>query len=376
MNTFFVAAFWVSALLLLHMYAGYPILMWLRARWRPRQVSRRPWTPTVSVIMAVHNGIEHVARKLDNLSRLDYPLDKLDVVVVCDGCDDDTASLLRAQTGLTVRVIEHEARRGKAACLNDAVAAARGEVLLMTDIRQRLNADALSELVANLADPDVGAVSGELCFLDPGTGFARGVDAYWRYEKFIRRAESRSDSTVGVTGALYAMRRELFRPLPTGTVLDDVLVPMCIVADGWRVVFEGRAVAWDFPSEQPEQERRRKIRTLAGNFQLVQLAPWLLLPGRNRLWFRFFSHKLLRLLAPWLMLVLVASATALTRWHMVYALVVAAVAGGLSLVLLGRLLPRMAKLLPIRLATAVWYLNLFAAESLVAFARNRRLHLW
>jgi cellulose synthase/poly-beta-1,6-N-acetylglucosamine synthase-like glycosyltransferase len=231
-------------------------------------------------------------------------------------------------------------------------------------------------LVANLADPGVGAVSGELMLSDPDSGFAQGVDAYWRYEKLIRHAESRSGSTIGVSGALYAMRRSLYRPLPDGTVLDDVLVPMRVVADGSRVVFEPEAIAWDRASQAPQEERRRKIRTLAGNCQLIQLAPWLLLPWRNPAWFRFVSHKLLRLLAPWLLLGVAVTSACLAGRYLPCALALAALLVAALLVLIGRLQSVTARWLPVRLATAFFYLNLFAAQAVVTFARNKGLHLW
>lgn len=368
--------FWVSVALLLHVFVGYPVSVWLGARWFPRRVHKVDATPTVTVVVAAHAGAAHIQARLANLQALDYPAERIDCIVVCDGCTDDTAALCRQFGDPRVRVLEFAERRGKAACLNDAVAVASGEVLLMLDVRQRLAPSALRELVANLGDASVGAVSGELLFEDADTGFAQGVDAYWRYEKLIRHAESRSGSTVGVTGALYAMRRELFSPLPVGTVLDDVLVPMRVAAAGQRVVFEPRAQAWDRPSQAPAQERRRKVRTLAGNYQLLQLAPWLLSPWRNPLWYRFVSHKVLRLLAPWLMLSLTLAAAVLAPYAGVYAVALLAVLAALALVSLGHVLPAAAALLPVRLATAFYYLNLFAAQALVAFAHNRRLHLW
>jgi cellulose synthase/poly-beta-1,6-N-acetylglucosamine synthase-like glycosyltransferase len=373
--------FWFSALLLFHVFMGYPLCMWWLARVLPRRVRKEVATPTmtmptVTVVIAAHEAGAHIRAKLTNVFALDYPGERLDIIVVCDGCRDDTAAQCREVSDPRVRVLEFAERRGKASCLNDAIAAASGDVLLMTDVRQNLDPGALRELVANLADPAVGAVSGELKLLDALTGFARGVDAYWRYEKLIRHAESRSGSTVGVTGALYAMRRELFRPLPEGTVLDDVLIPMRIAAAGQRVVFEPLALAWDRPSQHPAEERRRKIRTLAGNYQLIQLAPWLLAPWSNPLWWRFVSHKLLRLLAPWLLLLAALASAVLATRHALYLLPLLALFGGIGLVVLGRRLPATERLLPVRLVVAFWYLNLFAAQALIAFARNRRLHLW
>lgn len=374
MMTLAYLACWGSALLLIHVFVGYPLCMWLLARLLPRPVLRQAVTPTVSVIMAVHDGAPHLPAKLRNLQALDYPSDQVEIIVACDGCTDATVALAR-QHG-NVRVLEFGERRGKAACLNDAVAVASGDVLLMTDVRQKLSPTALRELVANLADLSVGAVSGELQMENVQSGFAQGVDAYWRYEKLIRHAESRSGSTIGVSGALYAVRRALFEPLPPGTVLDDVLIPMRVAAAGCRVVFEPRALAWDRPSQQPADERRRKIRTLAGNYQLVQLAPWLLLPGSNPLWFRFVSHKLLRLLAPWLLLLLGLSTAVLATRHATYALLLLAMLAGAALIMVERWLPSAGRWLPVRLAVAFYYLNLFAAQALIAFTRNRGLHLW
>lgn len=368
--------FWVCALLLAHVFVGYPLWMWLQARLAPQPIRKQAATPTVTVVIAVHDGATQVMAKLANLDALDYPREMVNIVIVCDGCVDDTAEQCRQFGDARVQVLEFAERRGKAACLNDGIAVATGEVLLLTDVRQRVAPAALRELVANLADDTVGAVSGELLFEDVHTGFARGVDAYWRYEKLIRQSESGSGSTVGVSGALYAMRRDLFLPLPEATVLDDVLVPMRVAAQGQRVVFEPLALAWDRPSQQPVEEQRRKIRTLAGNYQLIQLAPWLLWPWSNPLWFRFVSHKLLRLLAPWLLLLLASAACVLATYYPVYAVPVSLLLLALGLVLVGHWCPSLAQWLPVRLITAFFYLNLFAAQALLAFAHNRRLHLW
>jgi cellulose synthase/poly-beta-1,6-N-acetylglucosamine synthase-like glycosyltransferase len=199
-----------------------------------------------------------------------------------------------------VSVLAFERRRGKAAVLNDALAHAQGELVLFADARQRFEPSALRELVACFADPSVGAVSGELCF-EPaaeGPAVSAGVGFYWRYDKLIRRAESLVDSSVGATGAIYAIRRALFTPIPESTVLDDVLIPMTIARGGHRIWFEPAACAFDRVAHSAEQEFTRKVRTIAGTFQLFARHPWLLDPRRNRLWLQTVSHKLLRLLGP------------------------------------------------------------------------------
>jgi cellulose synthase/poly-beta-1,6-N-acetylglucosamine synthase-like glycosyltransferase len=376
MSTAIYAIYWLSLLLLAYSFAGYPLGLWWLSRVSPRRVCKLPITPTVTVILTVHEGAGWVQAKLKNLLELDYPHDKMEIVIACDGCRGDAAVECRGFSGLPMRVLEFAERRGKAACLNDAVAAATGELLLMTDVHQRLDPLALRELAANLADPAVGAVSGELRLHDADTGFVRNNDNYGRYEALIRLAESRCGSTVGVTGAVYAMRRELFQPLPQGTVLDDLLVPMNVAAAGRRVIFEPLAFAWDRLSRQPAEERKRQIRTLAGSYQLVQLAPWLLGPMRNPLWGRFVSHKLLRLLAPWLLLLLALCSALLATHHQLCSLTLLALFGGLVLVVAEWWLPSLGRWRPIRLVADFCHFNLFAAQALMAFARNRRLRQW
>lgn len=367
--------FWTCAGLLATAFAGYPLLVALQARLRPRPWRRAPWEPRVSVVLATHQGGPALAARIDNLLALDWPAHLLEIVVFCDGWVPD-AERDGGAGQACIRVLSDPYRRGKAACLNDAVAVATGEVLLMVDVRQRIEPGALRALVACLADPAVGAASGELCFEDPETGFARGVDAYWRYEKAIRLAEARSGSVVGATGALYAMRRRLFRALPQGTVLDDVLLPMQVVASGSRVVFEPGARAWDRASASPRAERARKVRTLAGNLQLLWLAPWLLDPFANPAWFRFCCHKLLRLAAPWLSVALAIATAVLAPAHPFYALALAVLLAAAGLLLLSALWAPLGRARLVRLLAAYWHMNLYAAQAPFAFARNPRLHLW
>jgi cellulose synthase/poly-beta-1,6-N-acetylglucosamine synthase-like glycosyltransferase len=177
-----------------------------------------------------------------------------------------------------------------------------GDVVIFADARQRFDAGTVRALVANFADDRVGAASGELV-LTAGSGTAtagHGTAFYWRYEKFIRASEGRADSTVGATGAIYAIRRELFEPIPEDTLLDDVLIPLRIVRRGYRVVFEPGARAHDTASATARQEFVRKTRTIAGMFQLLSREGWLLNPFSNRLWLETVSHKVLRLALPML----------------------------------------------------------------------------
>lgn len=291
--------FWTSAAILAYTYAGYPLWLWFRSRLRPWPAMRGPILRRVSIVMVVRNEEQVLVEKLENLLQLDYPPEQLQIVVVSDGSDDGTEAILsKYKSEPRVRAILKKSCAGKAAGLNDALRIVDGEILVFTDARQKIDALAVRRLVENFADPKVGAVSGELMLGDPATGeTGQGMGLYWRYEKKIRELESASGSVVGATGALYAVRRELAVEIPAATILDDVYIPMHVAKQGSRVLFDDRAHAWDVPHLGSDREFRRKVRTLTGNYQLLQLAPWLL-SRCNPLRFEFISHKLMRLLAP------------------------------------------------------------------------------
>jgi biofilm PGA synthesis N-glycosyltransferase PgaC len=301
--------FWLAALLVGYSYVGYPVWLWLRSRWSPRPVRRSADEPSVTAVLVVRNEDAVIAGKLNNLLTLDYPLERLDIVVVSDGSSDGTAAILREfAKNPRVQVIMKSTSQGKAAGLNDAMERAQGDLLLFTDARQEIETGALRLLVENFADQEVGAASGELMLGDPASGeTGKGMGFYWRIEKKIRELESASGSVAGATGAIYCARRTLLDRLPEGTILDDVLLPMQVIRKGARVIFDSRARAWDLPDLGESREFSRKVRTLSGNYQLLQLAPWLL-SSQNTIRFEFVSHKLSRLVVPFALLaVLVAS---------------------------------------------------------------------
>ena len=335
--------FWISGALVGYSYLGYPAWLWLRARWSPRPIRRGSITPSVSVVMVVRNEEATLAHKLDNLIALEYPADQLEIVVVSDGSSDRTASILSEYTreplgGREVLPLLKAESQGKAAGLNDAIEKATGEILLFTDARQQLEPGALRMLVENFSDPAVGAASGELMLGEPSLGeTGKGMGLYWRIEKKIRELESASGSVVGATGAIYCARRSLLAssPLPEGTILDDVLLPMQIVRKGSRVIFDSRARAWDSPDLGDGREFARKVRTLSGNYQLLQLAPWLL-TSEDSIRFEFISHKLSRLAVPFALLAMLVASLflpapfyriALVLQLAFYALSIAALAG-------------------------------------------------
>ena len=292
-------AFWLCCILLVYVYAIYPVLVRVLARRFGSPLVDSSFLPSITIIVTVYNEERCIAAKLENLLGLDYPRDRYNVLVVSDGSTDRTGAILREHAhNPRVQVLMNQLGRGKACGLNDAVSVATGEVVIFTDVRQKIETSAIRLLMESFADPEVGCVSGALMLGDAESGeAAKGMGLYWRIEKKIRELESDSGSVVGATGALYAVRRELLTSVPEGTILDDVYIPMQVVRQGKRVIFEPRARAWDSPDLGAEREFARKVRTLSGNYQLVQLAPWLL-TSKNPVRFEFVSHKLLRLAVP------------------------------------------------------------------------------
>jgi poly-beta-1,6-N-acetyl-D-glucosamine synthase len=301
--------FWIAAFLVFYTYLGYAGCLWLKARLAPWPTLRGDENASVSIVTVVRNEEHWIEAKLRNLLELDYPADRCQIVVVSDGSADATENVLREYAkDPRIQVSMSQLPRGKAAGLNDAIDLAAGEIVVFTDVRQKIEPGAIRRLMENFVDPEVGCVSGALMLGDSESGeTGKGMGLYWRIEKKIRQLESASGSVVGATGALYAVRRNLLTQVPAGTILDDVYIPMQVVWQGKRVIFDSRARAWDSPDLGGGLEFARKVRTLGGNYQLVQLAPWLI-SLRNPVLVRFVSHKLLRLAVPFaLVLMLLAS---------------------------------------------------------------------
>lgn len=307
-------AFWFATAVVLYAYVGYAACLWIYSRVRPQPLRRGSYLPFVSVVMVVRDEEATLAGKLRNLTGLDYPPAKLEFVVVSDGSRDGTEQILtQAAQDPRYRILTFADQKGKASRLNDALAAARGAIVLFVDARQQIEPDALRLLMENFVEDAIGCASGELMLGDPHSGEAEtGMGIYWRIEKKIREMESLSGSVVGATGAIYAVRRELLVQVPPETILDDVFLPLHVARQGARVIFDGRAQAWDSPNLGAEREFRRKVRTLTGNYQLLQLAPWVL-TRENPLRFRFISHKLVRLVVPFALGVMLVSSLMVPR---------------------------------------------------------------
>jgi cellulose synthase/poly-beta-1,6-N-acetylglucosamine synthase-like glycosyltransferase len=294
--------FWCCAALIAYMYLGYPFALWCIARYRTRPVLTKRIAPTVSIILVARDEEQALSAKLENLRNLSYPRELIQTIAVSDGSRDATAGLLLAE-GNELEPIIFDIPRGKAVAINEAVRRATGEILVFVDVRESIAADALLELTASFWDPEVGCVCGEVTPDREPDLHAYGFFSYWNIERLVRRLESASGSVVGVTGAIYAIRRTLYRPIAKQTVLDDVVIPMHVVKQGKRVVYQPSAIARDLQFRDRGQEFSRKVRAMMGNLQLLRLEPWLL-TSANPIRLRFVSHKFLRLLCPLLLVML------------------------------------------------------------------------
>lgn len=335
----FEIAFWACVALVAYPYLIYPLILAVLVRLRARPVRRAPLqadsAPSVSFLVAAYNEQDTIGRRLDALClALDQSGLTGEILVLCDGCSDDTARRAREHAGRCVRVLELAENHGKAAALTRGAAEARHDILVLADVRQTWADDALERLLENFADPQVGAVSGDL-EVRTGNDSLAGVGLYWQYEKWLRRQESAVWAQVGVTGAISACRRVLFAPIPPGTLLDDVYWPLGVAMRGFRVIHDSRARAYDRLPNRPRDEFRRKVRTLAGNYQLIGRLPAALLPWRNPVWLEWLSHKLARLLVPWALLGLLGCSVALAPQGGFWAGALAAQVSGYALGLAG-----------------------------------------
>ena len=315
--------FWVSILTVLYVYAGYPLLVYLISLFLERPVRRKYIYPSISVIVSAYNEEKSIEKKITTLLDADYPKEKLEILIGSDGSTDGTEEIVKRYVEIAslprfggvarnddgqeasccaIKLFRQVRRRGKPNMLNILASAAKGEILVFTDARQRLDRNSLKELVRNFSDEKVGSVSAELLFEDDDNKTSNGIGLYWAYEKFIRKCESKIDSMLGATGAMYAIRRELFQEMPEDLILDDVYIPLKAIEKGYRAIFESEAKIYDTVVKDAKEEFSRKARTLAGNFQAFGYLKGLFNPFRSPVAFQFFSHKFLRLVVPFLLI--------------------------------------------------------------------------
>jgi cellulose synthase/poly-beta-1,6-N-acetylglucosamine synthase-like glycosyltransferase len=309
--------FWLCLGALFYAYLGYPVFIWCLAR----LFRRRPefpgdssaHLPLVSVLIAAYNEEAVIEARLSNALALDYPRDKLEIVVASDGSTDGTVDLVRKYEKQGVRLLNYKARRGKAAVLNSAFREVKGEIVLLSDANSHTEPDAARKLVRWFDDPEMGVVCGRLVLTDPHTG--RNADSlYWKYETFLKRSEGRLGALLGANGAIYAIRRRVYTPIPDDTIVDDLVIPLLAhLHTGCAIAYDCEAIAHEETAPDVSHEFHRRSRIGAGGWQSMGLLLPLLLPGQRWVAFTFFSHKILRWLGPFFLLGMLGTSLALRR---------------------------------------------------------------
>jgi cellulose synthase/poly-beta-1,6-N-acetylglucosamine synthase-like glycosyltransferase len=324
-------AFWSSIALLVYVYAGYPALLALLRPLLKRSVTKSDQLPRVCLFIAANDEAGVIDAKLRNSLALDYPAGLLDIVVASDGSVDGTNDIVR-RFGPRVRLLEFSERRGKIATVNDGMRTVTSEIVILSDANTFLEPGSVRALVGNFGDHQIGAVSGDVVLVGERAALARSEDLYYRYERWIQRAESEIGSMIGVDGALYAIRRDLFEAPAADTILDDMAIPMAAVRAGRRVIFEPLAIAHEHGSDSAREEFARKSRVIAGAVQFLSRpdsdVPW----NRKQVMFSLVSHKGLRWLSPAFGACAFAASLVLAQTSTAYAV---AVTAQLSLLVFG-----------------------------------------
>ncbi len=375
-----VVVFWACAAGVFYAYVGYPVLIWRLARWFGRPVTPPAPTddelPTVSLLIAAYNEEAVIEERLRNALAMDYPPGKIEIVVASDGSSDRTPEIVRGYADRGVRLLDYRQRRGKAAVLNSAFAELHGDVVLLSDANTYTDTPALRQLVRWFADPAVGVVCGWLVLTDPDTG--RNVDSlYWKYETFLKRCDGRLGALLGANGAIYALRREVYVPIPTETIVDDFVIPLLArLRTGCALVYDGEAVAREETPRDVGAEFHRRSRIGAGGFQSLGLLWRLLNPRQGWVAFTFLSHKVMRWLCPFFLLGLLASNLVLFATPFFSVALLAQFAFYLASLLAGLAPPELKSLRPLRLTTMFTSMNAALFVGFLRWLRGTQKGAW
>jgi cellulose synthase/poly-beta-1,6-N-acetylglucosamine synthase-like glycosyltransferase len=298
--------FWSATALIVYTYVLFPLIVFIRGRLRPQPYQTADITPSISLIIAAHNEEQSIGAKLDNVLALDYPVDKLEVLIASDGSNDQTNAIVQSYAKHGVRLLDLP-RQGKAPALNAAVAASTGEILVFSDANSMYAPDALRALARPFADPQVGGVAGNQVYLPKEADSAASSDgeqSYWSFDRKLKQSQSRAGNAISATGAIYAIRRSLFQGVPTG-VTDDFATSTSVIQQGYRLVFAPDAVAYEPTAKSSGAEFGRKTRVITRGLRGVLVRRELLNPMKYGFYsLQLFSHKVLRRLVVFPLLVL------------------------------------------------------------------------
>lgn len=286
--------FWLSVLGILYPYVGYAGVIWLIAKVRRDPCVLSDRLPTVTLLVAAYNEEAVIARKIRNSLALDYPREKLEILVVTDGCTDGTDAVVKGFEKDGVRLLSRAQRQGKVNALNAAIPLAKGEIVVCSDANAFFDPQNLKLLVRHFGDPRVAMVAGEKRIRADGKAVSAGEGLYWRYESYLKRLDSSVSTVLGATGEIFALRKDRFEPLPPDAVIEDFVLSMRYVQQGMRVVYEPEAISWEEASPNFKEEFKRKVRIVAGGWQSVIWLRDLLHPRHGLVAFQYVSHRVLR----------------------------------------------------------------------------------
>jgi cellulose synthase/poly-beta-1,6-N-acetylglucosamine synthase-like glycosyltransferase len=290
--------FWLSVGSILYTYIGYPLMLAVLSRLRPRPRAYPETVPFVTMLIAAYNEEAVIATKLENSLALDYPRDRLQILVAADGSDDGTADIVQQFADRQVELSYSPLRRGKMAAINRAMPNVRGDIVIFSDANNIYSPDTLRQLVKPFSDPTVGAVSGAKVIAQDNDALGASEGLYWKYESLIKAAESRLGCCTGVAGEILAIRRDLFESPPDAVINDDFYIAMRIIARGYRVIYVPQARSTEYASASAQDELARRSRIVAGRYQAMMLAHRLLPFNRPLIVWQIVSHKFLRPLVP------------------------------------------------------------------------------
>ena len=368
--------FYFSIFFILSSYLFYPLALyfWTKNHSHPSKKATQ-YIPDVTIILTVYNESKNIIARLKNLCSQQYPNNKLQIIIISDGSTDNSpvlaSNFIKQPHNIKIQLHHYSENKGKAYAVNLGISKASTEIIVLADARQQFAPDCISQLVNNFIDETVACVSGQLRFKSNNSHIAQSMGAYWRYETWIRATESKIDSVIGVTGSVYALRKTQYRPIPNNTLLDDVLIPMKIIKQGYRVIYEPLALAFDNPSHNSKQEWHRKVRTLAGNWQLLNLDYRLFLPQRNRVFLQFLFHKISRLLVPFFLILILLSSYLLN-----YQLFLGLQSVFYGVVIIASLLPKLKHNKLINLCHTFTLLNLAALAGFYYWISKQTDDLW
>ena len=309
------SVFWFALGSLIYIYAGYPIFLFLISRLFPKRRPASPFAPKLSILIAAYNEEAGILKKSHSTLARDYPPNNIEILVLSDGSTDATDEIVRSISDPRVRLIRVEGRKGKTKAQNEGVEHARGEVLIFSDATTTYHPQALRYLAANYEDPRVGAVSGRYQYFDSlghsPTGL--GTVAFWNYENLIKSMQSRIRTITGCCGCIYSVRRSAYTPLAPD-VISDLVQPLHVIQKGYRVVFEDRALAYEETTHSTSEEFSMRVRVVTRGMRGVLSVSELLNPWKwGWVSFQLWSHKVLRWLVPFFLIVLFASNSLLVQ---------------------------------------------------------------